>query len=142
MHFSLQAAHNGIGVTIQKIAQVCDQLAVALLINGANAGAGTQLDVVIQAGTRVFAGDLAVTGKVREDMTQHIQGLMHCPDAGIGAKVMRAVFDHLARHRHFGERCCHVDFDVRVAFIILEADVEAWPVLLDEVHLQDERFKL
>ena len=89
-----------------------------------------------------MSGDLAVTGKVREDMTQHIQGLMHCPDAGIGAKVMRPVLDHLARHRHFGEGRCQVYFDVGVAFIILEADVKARPVLLDEVHLQDERFKL
>jgi hypothetical protein len=35
-----------------------------------------------------------------------------------------------------------VDLDVGVALVVLEADVVARAVLLDEVHLQDQRFEL
>ena len=35
-----------------------------------------------------------------------------------------------------------MDFDIRIAFVILEADVVMRAVLLDQVHLEDERFQL
>ena len=128
-------------MAVQKIAQISDQLAVPGLVDGADAGSAAQLDVVIQAGARILAGDLAVAGEIGEDMAQHIQGLMHGPDAGVRAKVMRTVLDHLAGDGHFGEGVRQMHFDVGVAFVVFEADVEARTVLLDQVHLEDERFK-
>ena len=35
-----------------------------------------------------------------------------------------------------------MDFDVRVALVVLEADVVVRAVLLDQVHLEDQRFQL
>jgi hypothetical protein len=32
-------------------------------------------------------------------------------------------------------------FDIRVAFVIFQADIEARPVLLDQIHFQDQRFQ-
>ena len=126
----------------QEIAQVVDHLAVAGLFDRADAGPAAQLDVVIQAGARILAGDLAVAGQVGEDAAQHIQGLVHRPDAGVGAEVARAVLDHLAGDGHLGEGVRPVHLDVGVALVVLEADVVARAVLLDQVHLEDERLEL
>ena len=49
-------------------------------------GASAQLDIVIQAGALVLAGDHPVAGQVGEDAPQHIQGLVHRPHAGVGPK--------------------------------------------------------
>ena len=35
-----------------------------------------------------------------------------------------------------------MDFDIRVPLIVLQAYIEARPVLLDQVHLKDERLEL
>jgi hypothetical protein len=48
----------------------------------------------------------------------------------------------LACDGHFGIRLIPMDFYIGIALIILETDVVFWTVLLDEVHLKDERFKL
>ena len=77
------------------------------LVDRPDARTRAQLDVIIQAGTRILSGDLPVTGQVRENPAQHIQGLVDCPDAGVGAKIPGAVVDHLAGDGHFGER--HLD---------------------------------
>ena len=58
------------------------------MVNGTDARAGTQLDVVIQTGAGILASNLAVTGEVREDVAEHIEGLMDGPDTGIGAKIL------------------------------------------------------
>ena len=55
---------------------------------------------------------------------------------------MRTVFLHLARDGHLGEGFLPVDFYIRVAFVILQPNVEAWTVALDQIHFQDERFEL
>ncbi len=35
-----------------------------------------------------------------------------------------------------------MDFDIRIAFIIFEADVVARAVFLNQVHLEDQRLEL
>ena len=40
------------------------------------------------------------------------------------------------------KRVCPVDFDIRVALVIFQADVIFWLVPLDEVHLEDQCLEL
>ncbi len=122
--------------------KVGDDLLVVLLANGANAGPGAQFDVVIQAVARILSRDLAVAGQVREDTPQHVQRLVHRPHAGIGTVIVRAILHHLARDRHLGEGIVPVNFDVGVTLVIFQADVVVRPVLLDQIHFEDQRFQL
>ena len=66
-------------------------LAVFRLLDRADAGPGAQFDVVKQAGAGILAGDLAVTGQVREDAAEDVQSLVNCPNAGVRAKIARPV---------------------------------------------------
>ena len=67
---------------------------------------------------------------------------MNRPNAGIRSKVPGTIPDHAASYGDFGKWIIPVDFDVRVLFIILQAHVEVRAVLLDQVHLKDQGFKL
>ena len=78
----------------------------------------------------------------REEPLQELHTLVHRARRRIGAEVARAVFrdaprDHEARIL-VGQR----DLEVRIALVILEADIVARAVLLDEVALQDQRLDL
>ncbi len=142
LHLRAQALHHRLGAALQKLAQVVNHRPVGGLINHANARPAAQLDIEVQAGAGIFAGNLTVTGQVGEDAPQHIEGLMHCPDAGIGPVVAGAVFHHLPGDGDLGEGGVPVNLDVGVAFVVFQPDVEARAVLLDQVHFQDQRFQL
>ncbi len=139
-HLRCQSCNDLLSITIEELAQFGNRLAVVFTADGADAGCGAQFDVVIQAGACIGAGDVTVTGQVGEDAPQGVQGLMHRPGAGVRAVIQSAVFEHLAGDGHFGVVHLPVDFDVRIAFVVFEADVEMRPVLLDQVHLKDEGF--
>ena len=141
LHLLAQARDDGFGAAIQELAQIVDHLPVAGLVNAPDARRGAQLDVVVQAGAGILAGDLAVAGEIGEDAPQHVERLVHGPHAGVGAEVARAVVDHLARDGDFGKGVRPVYLDVGVAFVVLEAHVVTRAVLFDQVHLEDERLE-
>src|SRR3990172_2668755 len=66
---------------------------------------------------------------------------MHCPGGGVRTEIARAVLSHLPRNRDCGERLSPVDFDIWIALVILEPDVELRAMLLDQVHLEDQRLE-
>ena len=143
LHLALAGAATMLfAVSAEEIHQVGDHLAVLGLGRRADAGRDTQLDVIVKTGAFVLPGDLAVTGQIGEDAAQHIQGLIDRPGGGVRTKITRAIFDHLPRDGDFGEWLVPVDLDVRIALVILEADVVFRAMLLDQVHLKDERLKL
>ncbi len=80
-----------------------DHLAVILLVDPADTGRGAQLDVVIQAGARVLAGDDAVAGAVLENLAQLNPGFGAPPTRWCRAEVTRAVLHVLARDGHLGK---------------------------------------
>lgn len=89
----------------------------------------------------VLAGDVAVAGEVRKHFAERVEGFVDGPDGGERAKVARAVVVHAAREEHFGERLLPRHFDVGIALVVLEADVEMRLVFLDEVAFEDEGFQ-
>ena len=142
LHRGLQARHNGVAAPAQECHQVGDHLPIAGLIDRPDAGRRAELDVVVQTGSFVLAGDDPIAGQIRENASEGIQGLVDGPGRRVGAEVSRAVITHLARHRHLGVRFGPMDLDVRIALVILEADVVLRPMLLDQIHLEDQRFQL
>ncbi len=138
----MQAADDGLGAALQKLAQVVDHLAITGLIHRADARRRAQFDVVVQASPLILAGDLTVAGQVGENPAQHVQGLVHRPDAGVRAEVTRAILDHLAGDGNLREGIRPVHLDVWIALIVLQAHIEMRSMLLDQVHLQDQGFEL
>ena len=128
-------------LAFQKVAQLVNRRAVFVLAHRADARGRAQLDVVIQAGALVVAGDLAVAREIRENLAEHVERLIHRARIGERAKVARAVLLHLARRQHLGEGVLPVDLDVGIALVVLEPDVELGLVLLDEVTFQQQRFQ-
>ena len=86
-HIGAQPGDDRFGATLQELPQIIDHLAVAGLVDGADARRSTQLDIVIQAGAFILSGDLPVAGEVGEDAAEHIQRLVHRPHAGVGAVI-------------------------------------------------------
>ena len=142
LHLGFETRHDLFTVSAEEIHQVGDHLAVSCLGRRSDTGGNAQLDVKVKTRAFVESCDLAVTGQVGEDVSQRLQGLVDCPGRGVRTEIPRAVFGHLPRDGHLGERFIPVDFDVWVALVILEADIVFGAVLLDQVHLKNERLKL
>ena len=67
--------------------------------------------------------------------------MVHSPRRGIRTEIARTILHHLPRHSDLGIWLRPAYFDIRVTFIVLEANVVTRAVFLDEVHLEDERLK-
>src|SRR5688500_6148172 len=126
---------------IEELHQVRDRLTVLYLVDRSDAGSGTELDIVVKTGTFVHTCDDTVTGQIGEDTAKHIQRLIYGPCGGVRSKVTRTVIHHLPRDRDFGEGVSPMDLYVWVALVILEADVVFRAMLLNEIHLKNERLK-
>src|SRR6266545_7493630 len=99
-------------MSVEKIHQVSDGLAVLRLVDRADTGSGTQLDVVVQTRTFIHPCDLAVTSQIGKDTAKHIQCLINSPGRSIRPKITRSILNHLPCHSDLRERLSPVDFDV------------------------------
>ena len=50
------------------------------LIDRADTWRAAQLDIIVQAGPFIVAGNDAVAGQIGENLSQQIEGLLHRPD--------------------------------------------------------------
>ena len=89
-----------------------------------------------------MAGDLPITVPVGEHPAQSVQRLAHGITGGKWPVIACSILLHAPDDADFGEVILPVDLDVRIGFIILQPDVEARPVALDQFVLQDQRFQL
>jgi hypothetical protein len=140
-HPLLQIGDHLLAATLEEAGQPTDRGAILLLRHRADAGPRTELDVVVQAGTLVVAGDLPIAGQVRERLAQQVERPVDGRGGGEGAEVAAAVLFHAARDEHFGKRVGPGDLDVGVTFVVFEAHVVARAVLLDQVRLEDQRLQ-
>src|SRR5581483_4397146 len=132
-HARLRLPDDGLAVPAQKVHQVLNPGPVLLSVHVADAGRVAQLDVEVQAGPLVLAGDVPVTGQVGEGFAQHVERFTHRPGRCVRPEVAAAVLFHAAGD--FDLRVIHAPAhgNVWVTLVVLEADVEARPVLLDQV---------
>jgi hypothetical protein len=107
-----------------------------------DARAEATLDVVFEAGARELAVDLDVAGAQLEGAVDEIDGTAREARGQERPEVERAVALDAARDHHAREGLVDRQFQVRVLLVILERDVVARLVLLDEVRLKHQRLDL
>ena len=120
-----------------------DALAVLLLGHVPDAGRPAALDVVVEAGRAgAPAGLGALAGAEEEDLAQQVERAADALGARVRAEVGAVAPVALAREVDAREVLVQADRDVGVGLVVAQPDVEARPVLLDEVLLREERLGL
>ena len=120
-----------------------DVLAVLLLRDVADAGRPAALDEVVEARAAGRAARLgAVAGAVLEDLAEQVERLAHALGVRERAEVGAAAAVLLAREVDPREVLVQRDRDVGVRLVVAQPDVEARPVLADEVLLGEQRLGL
>ena len=109
----------------------------------ADAGRPAALDVVVEARrARAAAGLGALAGAEQEDLAEQVERAAHALGARVGPEVGALAPVALAREVDAREVLVEADRDVRVGLVVAQPDVEARPVLLDEVLLREQRLGL
>ncbi len=98
--------------------------------------------MVVETGAAILPGDLAVAGAVRKEPPDQLEALRDGLRRGKGTKVAAPIGYHLPHQNHPREILLHGDLDIGIALVILEADVVARVVSLDELGFEDEGLKL
>ena len=120
-----------------------DDLAVLLLGDVADARRLAALDVVVEARAAGRAPRLrSLAGAVQEDLAEQVERLAHALRVRVRAEVGAVAAVALAREVDAREVLVERDRDVRVRLVVAQPDVEARPVLLDEVLLGEQRLGL
>ena len=93
-------------------------------------------------GRAAVAEHRVAAGAQREDLADGVERLAHGRRAVERPEVAAAVLDDAPRDQHARPRSLHRDLDADVALVVLQPDVVARLVLLDQVVLEDQRFLL
>ena len=128
--------------TLEEQLDLLDVRAVVGLGDRLDARALAALDVVEQAGPlqRALAVlDVDRAGPEREQPPDEVHRLVDARRRGVRPEVPTAVVDELARPLDAREVVGEGDLDVRIALVVLEADVEARLEPLDQVGLEEQR---
>ena len=108
-----------------------------------DAGRSAALDVVVEARRARAAPRLGpLAGAEQEDLAEQVERAAHALGARVRAEVGALAPVALAREVHAREVLVEADRDVRVGLVVAQPDVEARPVLLDEVLLREQRLRL
>ena len=112
-------------------------------VDVADAGRPAALDVVVEARRARAAPRLgALAGAEQEDLAEQVERPAHALGARVRAEVGALAPVALAREVDAREVLVQADRDVRVGLVVAQPDVEARPVLLDEVLLGEQRLGL
>ena len=141
-HLPLDGPRDLLLAPVEEQHHLVDVRAVRRLVDGLDAGALAALDVVQQAGPG--EGPLALVdvdgaGPEREQPTDEVHRLVHARRGRVRTEVATAVGGQLAGALDAREVVAQGHLDERVALVILEPDVEAWLVPLDQVRLEQQR---
>jgi hypothetical protein len=144
-HLELEPGDDLVGVAVEELAQLGDELAVRHLRDLADARAAAFLDVEQQARPPepvVFVELAGTAGAHRKAAQQQVERLAD----GVGVRIRPEVAHTLAlaATHHHRPRVLLVERhgQERVALVVAQADVEPRPVLLDEAVLEHERLDL
>ena len=100
------------------------------------------LDVVVEAGAGVGAGDLLRAGPPREELLDHVERPPHRARRGVRPEVARAVLLDAAGDGDARPVVLDIDPEVRVVLVVLEPDVEDGLVALDQRRFEHQRLRL
>ena len=140
-HLVAQARDQRVGVALEEQLHLPDVAPVGGLRHRLDARALAALDVVQQAGPRQGAHavlDVDGAGPEREQAAHEVHRLVHRARRRVRPEVPAAVVGQLAGALDAREVVAQRDLDVRVALVVLEADVEPRAEPLDQVRLEQE----
>ena len=116
---------------------------VLVLGRRADARPDTTVDVEVEAGARVGAGDVLGAGTVREELLDEVQGASDGAGGCEGAEVSGAALVLPSPGEvDAGELLFQVYLDVGICLVVLEADVVLGFVALDEGVFEDKGLAL
>jgi hypothetical protein len=144
LHLAAELANQGLLAPLEEELDLGDVGPVGLLPDGLDARPLAALDVVEEA--RPAEGplplpDLQGAGPEREQAPDQVHRLVDAARRRVGPEVAAPVAHELAGPLDSREVLAQRDPDIGVALVVLEADVEAGLVTLDEVRLEEERLR-
>ena len=145
LHVRFEPVDDLVGVAVEELAQLGDELAVRHLVDLADARAGALLDVEQQARppeTLVLVELRLAAGADREAPQQEVEGVADRVGVGIRAEVAGALALAAAHHQRARPLLVDGDGEERVALVVAQAHVEARVVLLDQRVLEHQRLDL
>ncbi len=142
LHAHAQAVHELVALAVEEEADVAHLLGVGFARDRQHAGRGAALDLVLQAGAAAVVQD--VVG-ARAQLEVAVDDAQRLPAGGrrvVRAEVGGAVVAQLAHDLEAGPLGGGVEAQHEVIFVVLEVDVEARLMLLDERVLEEQRLLL
>ena len=139
-HLLAQLGGDRLLPAVQEVDDLADRLPIRRLLDRLDARPLASVDEVEQAGPfedALAVGDVEVAGPEREDLAEELQRLVDARGRGIRAEVAAAVADEPPRAHDPRKVLAERDLHERVALVVPETDVEARPMLLDEVALEE-----
>ena len=142
LHLLLQGPDHDLLAAFEERLDLGDVGPIRGLVDRLDARRLAALDVVQQA--RPLEGPLAVpdvdrAGPEREEAPDEVHRLVDAAGRRVRPEIAAAVVDELPGALDAREVVGHGDLDVGVALVVLEADVEARLVALDEGGLEEQR---
>ena len=139
-HLLLQTPQHIVRLPLQEEQHLLDHLVVLLLRAEGRTRRDAALDVVVEARPRVPPGDLLRAGSPGEQLFRQVERVAHRSGARVRTEVARTVLLDAPRDVDPWPRVLHIDFQVGVSLVVLQANVEERLVALDQRRLQDQRF--
>ena len=142
LHAPAQPVQELVALAVEEQAHVAHLLGVGLARDGQHAGRGAALDLVLQAGAPAVVQDVVGAGAQLEVAVHDAQRLPAGRRRVVRAEVVGAVVAQLAHDLEARPLGVGVEAQHEVVLVVLEVDVEARLVLLDERVLEEQRLLL
>ena len=141
-HVLFQVLGDGLGVSLHEHDDLVNDLRVVLAAGVPGAGSHAAVDVILQAGAWVVAGDGLGAGTVGEEPLHQVHGLADSVGRCERPEVAGAVLGNPAGDVDAGEVFVEVYLEVGVGLVVLQAGVVAGFVALDKRVFQYQRLRL
>ena len=125
----------------EKQPYLIDHLAVRLGVHRASAGGHAPVELKIDArAVGASAVQLHLGSAQFEDAMEHLQGLARQLDRGIGPIIFGVLFQLFPYQKQARVKLVDGEFEEGVGLIVLEVDIVAGLIFLDQVGFQEQRF--
>jgi hypothetical protein len=140
VHAAAELHHDVAAPALEQQHRLAEVLAVRVPVDRQDARAEAALDLVLDARTAPVPEDRVAARAEREHLPNGVERVAYRRRAGEWAEIAAPVLDDAPRDEDARPRVLQGHLDADVALVVLQPDVVARLVLLDQVVLEDERF--